>query len=76
MFFWNKKNVKLDEEFRLVEHVEKARKSWSRIQGYRIAESESLSSQIPRILVELRYRYLLRQARKRKIVNRWYYEEI
>lgn len=77
MKLWSKKNIQEMEEYRLVTSVEKARKSLVRVQSWRILESdweEGLQSQIPVMLAELRYRYLLGQARKRGMVNRWFYE--
>jgi hypothetical protein len=70
--FWNKRNVQLNEEYRLVASVESARRSWSEAQAWRISEKEALASQIPKILAEVRYRYLLKQAREREVMNRWY----
>lgn len=74
--FWNKRNVKVNEEFRLVTSIESARKSWSNVQAWRISEREALASQIPKILAEIRYRYLLKQARQREIINHWYRDVI
>jgi hypothetical protein len=72
--FWNKRNVRLNEEYNLVHSIEKARKNWTEVQAWRISETEALASQMPKILAELRYRYLLREARDRKMMNRWYCE--
>jgi hypothetical protein len=74
--FWNRRNVQLNEEYRLVTSVESARRSWSDVQAWRISEREALDSQIPKILAEVRYRYLLKQARQRKIMNHWYCDVI
>lgn len=74
--FWNRRNVQLNEEYRLVTSVESARRSWSDVQAWRISEREALASQIPKILAEVRYRYLLKQARQRKIMNHWYCDVI
>jgi hypothetical protein len=70
--FWNKRNVQLNEQYRLVASVELARRSWSQAQAWRISEKEALASQIPKILAEVRYRYLLKQARERGVMNSWY----
>jgi hypothetical protein len=74
--FWNRRNVQLNEEYRLVASVESARRNWSEVQAWRISEKEALASQIPKILAEVRYRYLLKQAREREIMNRWYSDVI
>jgi hypothetical protein len=73
VLFWNKRNVRTNEEFRLVQNVEKARKSWLEVQAWRISEKEAIASQMPKILAELRYRFLLRQAREKEMTNHWYF---
>lgn len=72
--FWKKRNVQDNEQFRLISSIEKARQSWSEVQAWRIDQEESLESQIPKVLAEVRYRFLLREARQRQYVNRWYFE--
>jgi|GEM_PF-6464697 len=72
--FWNKRNVRVNEEYALVQSIEKARASWSEVQAWRISEKEAMNEQMPKILAELRYRYLLREARKRNVINRWSFE--
>ncbi|WP_025028981.1 DUF2508 family protein [Caldalkalibacillus mannanilyticus] len=73
--FWNKRNVRVNEEYNLVQSIEKARKKWSEVQAWRISEKEALTSQMPKILAELQYRFLLREARKRNMINRWFYND-
>lgn len=71
---WKKNNVRDNEQYRLVSSIEQARQSWSDKQAWRICNEDSLEAQMPKILAEIRYRYMLREARERQYVNRWYFE--
>ncbi|WP_202081419.1 hypothetical protein [Caldalkalibacillus salinus] len=70
--FWHKRDVKLNEQYRLMTSIEHARKKWTEIQAWRIEDKEDMYSQMPKVLAEIRYRYLLQQARKREFMNYWY----
>ncbi|GAA0353200.1 DUF2508 family protein [Bacillus horti] len=72
--FWRRKNIADNEQYRLIASIEEARKKWSEIQAWRICDEDSFEAQIPKLLAEIRYSYLLRQARQREYVNRWYFE--
>mgnify|MGYP001325775810 CR=1 FL=1 len=72
--FRTKKNIRCHEQYRLMKSVEASRKSWSDIKAWRISGDEVLHSEMPCLLAEMRYRYLLSQARKRGWVNHWYFE--
>lgn len=69
---WAKKSVLLREEYRLMNDVERARKKWHKLKRFRSSEKDPLESEMPYLLAEMRYRYLLRQARDRNWINRWY----
>lgn len=71
---WSKQDIREEEEYRLIKEIEKARQGFRRAHSWRIIEAEGdmgIHSQIPIMLTELRYRYLLGQARHRGMINRW-----
>jgi hypothetical protein len=72
--FRKRRNVLANEEYKLVTSIEKARSDWMEIQAWRIYLQDDLDAVMPKMLAEVRYRYLLRQARKRNVINRWYLE--
>lgn len=70
--FRRRRNVTVNEEYKLVSSIEKARKNWVDIQPRRIYLHNDGDATMLKLLAEVRYRFLLRQARKRSVVNRWY----
>ena len=73
--FWKKQDIRLNEEYKLIQSIERARRSLYNMQQWRIVDVGELEAQTPRLLAELRYRYLLKQARNKNLINRWYYEK-
>lgn len=75
--WWRKENIQEQEEYRLIKEIDKAREGFRRVQSWRLSGAEGeagVHAHIPLLLTELRYRYLLGQARQRNMVNRWLYE--
>jgi hypothetical protein len=73
--FLKKRFILQREQYRLMDSCEKARTSWMRLKKWRMADNGDLHAEMPGLLAEMRYRFLLYQARKRKWVNHWYLEE-
>lgn len=74
---WPKQSIEEEEEYRLIQEIEKARQGYRRALSWRIMEADGelgMYSHIPVMLAELRYRYLLGQARNRGFLNRWFSE--
>lgn len=72
--FWRKRDCRLNVQYKLMYSLEKARNNWVNKQGWCIYMQDDLAAQIPLILAEVQYRYLLKQAKTEKFINIWYIE--
>ena len=70
--FWEKRNVRQNEAYRLINEIEKARKQWLQLQNWRLSEDDLIHGHTTHLLAECRYRYLLRQARSNGVTNYGY----
>ncbi|GGK36294.1 hypothetical protein GCM10010965_31580 [Caldalkalibacillus thermarum] len=61
-----------NEQYRLMTAIEKARANMLHLHKQRVSRPDGTMGQIPVLLAELRYRYLLHQARKKGWSNMWY----
>lgn len=73
--FWKRRAVLKNEQNRLLNELEKSRGKWKMVQHWRMSEEDAISAQIPKMLSEVRFRYLLAQARKRNWINEWFLED-
>ncbi|MDQ0340612.1 hypothetical protein J2S00_003436 [Caldalkalibacillus uzonensis] len=61
-----------NEQYRLMTAIEKARERMTQLHKRRLLMPDGSTGQVPILLAELRYRYLLYQARKKGWSNMWY----
>lgn len=67
-----KRPVLSNEQYRLITAIDRAREGMRQLHQRRLIVSDGTMGHIPLILTEIRYRYLLFQARKKGWSNQWY----
>jgi hypothetical protein len=69
--FYHKRSILENEQYRLISAITQARKQMRQLHQKHLYVFDCSTARIPVILAELRFRYLLHQARVRKWSNVW-----